>query len=439
MTNESELSEREREIICLVATGASNKEIAQRLFISTNTVKVHLRNIFAKIGVTSRTEATLFAIREGLVPTPGNLPPQAAVEGEIKGSPVVENGTGVRPPQRRARMIALLSVAALVFLAMVGVTVRQLVTPPQTPAAQTPVPRWQERAPLPAPRSGLAAAVYAGQIYAIGGEDEKQVSGDTYSYIPQDNRWTILSKKPTAVADISAAVIGGKIYVPGGRLDSGDLTDVLEVYDPALDSWIQGAPLPVKVSAYALAMLEGKLYLFGGWDGSKYTAFVYSYSPDNDRWSKVADMPTARGFAGAAVINSRIFIVGGTDGNQVLDENDEFSPGQKNPWVSRARLPEGRSAMGVTSLADTIYLVGGRTGSEELSEVAIGVKPLEFLPSSNLWVAFDPLIDAPRLNLAIVPVDRLIYVIGGRDQSGVSNKNLSYQAIYTIAIPALTK
>ena len=43
----------EREILRLVATGASNKEIARQLSISTNTVKVHVRNIFAKIGTSS--------------------------------------------------------------------------------------------------------------------------------------------------------------------------------------------------------------------------------------------------------------------------------------------------------------------------------------------------------------------------------------------------
>src|SRR2546426_8146224 len=69
-----ELSEREQEILKLVATGASNKQIAQQLVISPNTVKVHLRNIFGKIGVATRTEAALYAIRTGQVELASGLP-----------------------------------------------------------------------------------------------------------------------------------------------------------------------------------------------------------------------------------------------------------------------------------------------------------------------------------------------------------------------------
>ena len=67
MASETELSDREVEILRLVATGASNKEIAVKLAISPNTVKVHLRNVFSKIGAASRTEAALIAMRMGLV------------------------------------------------------------------------------------------------------------------------------------------------------------------------------------------------------------------------------------------------------------------------------------------------------------------------------------------------------------------------------------
>jgi DNA-binding CsgD family transcriptional regulator len=66
-TDSTQISEREREILRLVAMGATNQQIAHQLNISINTVKVHLRNIFAKINVASRTEATVYAIQQGLV------------------------------------------------------------------------------------------------------------------------------------------------------------------------------------------------------------------------------------------------------------------------------------------------------------------------------------------------------------------------------------
>jgi DNA-binding NarL/FixJ family response regulator len=69
---ETGLSAREQEVLLLVASGASNKEIAEQLCISIHTVKTHMRKILAKLHLTSRSEVTSYARREGLVPPPGH-------------------------------------------------------------------------------------------------------------------------------------------------------------------------------------------------------------------------------------------------------------------------------------------------------------------------------------------------------------------------------
>src|SRR5437868_2854300 len=63
------LTEREMEVLRLLVQGHSNKEIARALQIAEDTVKVHVKHILAKLGVQSRTQAVLYAIRLGLVST----------------------------------------------------------------------------------------------------------------------------------------------------------------------------------------------------------------------------------------------------------------------------------------------------------------------------------------------------------------------------------
>lgn len=62
-----DLTAREREVLVLVAQGHANKEIARRLDISERTARTHVSHILAKLGLTSRTQAALWAVREGLV------------------------------------------------------------------------------------------------------------------------------------------------------------------------------------------------------------------------------------------------------------------------------------------------------------------------------------------------------------------------------------
>jgi DNA-binding NarL/FixJ family response regulator len=64
------LTAREREILILVAQGNSNRDIADRLVISERTARTHVSNVLTKLQLSSRTQAALLAIREGLIPAP---------------------------------------------------------------------------------------------------------------------------------------------------------------------------------------------------------------------------------------------------------------------------------------------------------------------------------------------------------------------------------
>jgi DNA-binding NarL/FixJ family response regulator len=64
------LTPREAEVLALVATGRSNREVAAMLVISEKTVARHLTNIFAKLGLPSRTAATAYAFDHGLAQPP---------------------------------------------------------------------------------------------------------------------------------------------------------------------------------------------------------------------------------------------------------------------------------------------------------------------------------------------------------------------------------
>jgi DNA-binding CsgD family transcriptional regulator len=65
--SEPRLTEREREVLALLATGTTNRAIAEQLALSERTVARHLSNIFPKIGVSTRAAATAWAYRHGLV------------------------------------------------------------------------------------------------------------------------------------------------------------------------------------------------------------------------------------------------------------------------------------------------------------------------------------------------------------------------------------
>jgi DNA-binding CsgD family transcriptional regulator/N-acetylneuraminic acid mutarotase len=438
MTNHEFISSRELEILELVATGASNKDIAGQLEISVNTVKVHLQNIFKKLKVNTRTEAALLAVHNGYFDA------QDSEYGEIikaksqrKWATITEGDRSTLAAKRSSSWTLSLALVGIVLLGLVGMfIVLQLDgdgtgvgSPDRFPVESE---RWQPLANLPTPRSDLTVVTYEDNIFAIGGLAQNQASGALERYDPSTNSWYSLINKPLGVYGAKAAVIGGLIYVPGGETAPGQPTNVVEVYDPREQVWLTTATMPVQLSRYAMVAFEGKLYIFGGWDGLEYRDTVYSFNPQTNSWSEHSSMPTARGYAGAAVAGGSIYVIGGFDGERALSVNEAYAPnddaGSNQAWNVKSPLPSPRFAMGTSSIAEIIYIVGG-----EGSERAIDI--LEYFHLTDEWRSEGIQLKQPWSRLGLTYLGTDLYAIGGITEDLPSSLAMRFKAIYVVNLP----
>jgi N-acetylneuraminic acid mutarotase len=93
--------------------------------------------------------------------------------------------------------------------------------------------RWQQRAPMPTARSGIAAAVLRGRIWVFGGEAPAGTFDQLEAYDQSRNSWSTSARMPTARHGLGAAAIAGKIYViSGGPRPGGSVSAVNEIFEP---------------------------------------------------------------------------------------------------------------------------------------------------------------------------------------------------------------
>ncbi len=446
------LSEREIDVLRLLATGATNQQIADELFISVNTVKVHVRNIFDKLGAQSRTEATLYAIHAGLVPLP-----KAALDDTTRAAEVAraaEPGDGSTPallvaepaaappvpvltPIPAAQRVPLWVVPLVVLALALGAGLAWQVTSAAGRASPTALPtpidaaavtvagqRWAELAPLPTPRAGLAVAAVGESLYAIAGQTADGVSGEVTRYTP-DNSWHARQAKPTPVRDVSGVVVGGQVYVPGGCDAAGRPQSVVEVYNPATDHWTTAPPLPRAVCGYALAALDGKIYVMGGWDGERPRAETLIYTPGASDWQEGPPMLTPRAYAAAAVIDGHIYVIGGAN-DAPLTANEMLDPsaGSGTPaWVARAPLPEPRSRLAAAPVGRRIIAIGGGPANQAVASYDV---------SSDSWRIEATPFEGEWTGLGLAASDLRLHAIGG---DGPLATNRAYQALFQLTLP----
>lgn len=108
--------------------------------------------------------------------------------------------------------------------------------------------------------------------------------------------------------------IRGQIYAVGGLTKSGDAVSTVEIYDPETDEWRMGQAMSMLRSRVGVAVLDGKLFAFGGFNGQERLSTVEVFDPESKKWSQGKTMMCKRSAVGVAALEDYIYVCGGYDG-----------------------------------------------------------------------------------------------------------------------------
>lgn len=445
------LSDRELDVLKRLAAGESNKAIADGLSISPYTVKTHLRNIYSKLGVSTRTEAMTVALQQGVLTVPGGVDapheeapdvaarPVAAVAVPSNGAtpavfpPAAPAAPGAHAHRWRTLSLALLALLLLTAAAFAFVQWREGVfTPPAAPYVEQPLgeTRWLSSRPLAEGRAGRAAAAVGLDVYAIGGETASGASGAVSVFDTKAREWRMAADKPTAVTEATAAELFGEIYVPGGALADGQPTAIVEAYSPAQDAWRRVASLPEPVAGGLAVADAGFLYLIGGRNAAGALPAVYLYDPGADSWRPLAPLPAARAAAAGGALTGRLYVVGGTDGTAAQRSCFIYDP-PADTWDTCPDMIRPRVDAGATVLLNKLYVIGGTLGDEPGNGEV-------YDPNSRAWTVLNAPPDITAWSApGVTHVETRIYALGGRRGDALSDATLVYAPLaFQTFIPA---
>jgi hypothetical protein len=288
-----------------------------------------------------------------------------------------------------------------------------------------------ELAPLSAPVTSFGAAVADGYLYAYGGH-----LGTTHKYssddqsgqllrlnLAQPRAWEVVATGPKRTG-LAMVAHSGKLYRIGGweakntKSEEQNLHSQADFarFDAKTGEWQALPSLPSGRSSHDAAVLEGKLYVVGGWrmagpgtEDWHSTALVCDLAQDQPQWQEIATPPFTLRALTVAAYQGKLYAIGGMDdSNDTTTAVSVYDP-QSSAWTSGPKLPGkpmdgfGASAFGTPAglFATTTTGIVSRLADDGKSWQAVGK------------------LNHPRMSHRLVAGDDgKLYVVGGTSRAG---------------------
>lgn len=217
----------------------------------------------------------------------------------------------------------------------------------------------RQLAPLPVAVKNASVVNLGNDLLLIGGINSNGLTNDVWRYA-SFQEWKKMESLPITVQSAPTLFIGGEVWVVGGLNESGKPIDVVQRYNVEDNKWeTLSTSLPKPLARSALAAYEGKIFLFGGWDGTTYQDTVYQYLSDEEGWQPFSAFSSPRADVGTAPLQDGIALIGGTrEGEQALDEVIHFNPNSSNLLRKDPPLPMPIHAPKVITIGGFLYLSG---------------------------------------------------------------------------------
>lgn len=231
--------------------------------------------------------------------------------------------------------------------------------------------------------------VYHHYMYVFGGSYERD-SNELYRYDIDNNAWFKFnsnSSTPSSRYGHSSCISDNKMYVVGGCKHNNTFYQDAYTYDFISNTWSRIADIPMDLAYHQLVTHNNTVYLFGGYNGVRFSPYTYIYDTRCNKWNIVTvhgrEPPPISGTTVAYNnIDSELYLFGGYTAHNYINDLYRLSFDSMT-WelVNVSNRPQPRAYLQSAYINDTVYVYGGYDGTACSNDM----RSLKIIKSINLY------------------------------------------------------